>query len=144
MHACCNTLTERRILGATVFPALVLLLFLREPSGAFLWATAALVVADFGVELLDVLCERSSRAALGGLPSAEYATHVFAITSRAAAFTLALVSRPPAAWILGDSSAHEAAVPKIARMLCWFLVAGGAAMAMVHLWLLRRNGAKLE
>lgn len=124
---------------AIFFPALVVLLFLRQASGAILWATVALVAADFAVEMLDVVCERASRAAIGGLSTAEYAVHVLAITSRVAAFTLALAARPAAAWLAAKSSLIETPMPPLARMICWAVAAGGVVMAIVHLWLLRRR-----
>lgn len=123
---------------AIFFPALVLLLFLRETSGAFLWATVALVAADFFVEMLDVVCERASRREIGGLSTTEYAVHVVAITSRVAAFTLALASRPATAWNIARSSIQTAQLPALVVATCWLILGGGIAVAVIHLWLLRR------
>lgn len=126
---------------ALFFPVIVFLLFLRGPSGAYLWATVALVAADFAVEMMDVVCERQSRAAIGGLSTAEYAVHVVAITSRVAAFTLALASRPAAAWTLASSTLAGLPVPMFARAEAWIIAIGGIGMAALHLWLLRPAGA---
>jgi hypothetical protein len=125
-------------LHALMFPILVLFLFLRDVSGQFLWIVVGLVAIDFGVEMLDVVCERASRAAIGGLSSSEYAVHVVAITSRVAAFTLALASRPAAAWTISGGSIHVRAISTIADVVCWSIAAGGMAMAVVHLWLMFR------
>ena len=122
---------------ALFFPFLVVLLFLRELAGAALWATVALVAADFVVEMLDVVCERESRAALGGLSSPEYAVHVLAITSRVSAFTLALAARPAAAWSLSNSSMRPATLATLPAAICWVIAVGGAATAALHVFLLR-------
>jgi hypothetical protein len=123
---------------AVFFPFLVYLLFLRQVSGLFLWMTVALVATDFAVEMMDVVCERASRASIGGLSTPEYATHVVAITSRVAAFTLALASRPTAAWSFAHSAVHRAPISTLSDAICWIIAAGGIGMALLHIWLLRR------
>ena len=124
---------------AVFFPALVVLLFLRAPSGAFLWGGVALVAVDFVVEMMDVVCERASRRSIGGLSTGEYAVHVLAITSRGSAFTLALAARPAAAWLLSNTTIHDAAISPLSRVICWLIAAGGVAMAALHIWLMLRS-----
>ncbi len=128
---------------AALFPVLILLLFLRSASGLFLWATLGLIVADFIVEMMDVVCERASRAQIGGLSTPEYAVHVLAITARVSAFTLAVASRPSDSWrAIGTSLGPTLLSPPLA-VLCWILLGGGVAMAAVHVRLSWRTPGML-
>jgi hypothetical protein len=100
---------------AGLFPVIIALLFLRP---AF-WPAVAVIALDFAVELLDVICERDSRASLGGLSTPEYAVHAIGIGSFAAGFALALAARP-------------AAIPPMIRMFAIAMIAGGVVMTALH------------
>lgn len=102
---------------AALFPAIVLLLL--RPDAV--WAAAIVVAIDFGVEVLDVICERESRASLGGLPTAEYLTHVVAIGSRAAAVALAFAAKA-----VGEP------VPAAVHLFALGMAGVGAGIAALH------------
>ena len=100
---------------AALFPVIIALLFLKP---AF-WAAVAVIAVDLVVELLDVICERASRAALGGLSTPEYVVHAIGIGSFAAGVALALAAQP-------------AAITPVSRMFAFAMIAGGTAMTALH------------
>jgi len=100
---------------AALFPVIIALLFLSP----HFWAAAAVIALDFVVELLDVICERASRASLGGLSTPEYAVHAIGIGSFAAGVALALAARP-------------AVIPPTIRMFAIAMIAGGTVMTALH------------
>ena len=100
---------------AALFPVIIALLFLKP---AF-WPAVVVIAIDFAVELLDVICERRSRASLGGLSTPEYVVHAIGIGSFAAGVALALAAKP-------------AAASQIVRMFAWAMISGGVAMTALH------------
>jgi hypothetical protein len=113
-------------LRALLFPPLVYLLLYRTSNSA-LWVAVALVAADLGVTVWDVLIERASRKGLGGLSSLEYLVHVLAVTLNAAATAVLLVAR----------FSSDVSPPEGVRWVALALIAGGGLTAAQHLWLLQ-------
>jgi len=68
-----ETLTH--VLRSLVFAALAWTLAHYRPQGAWFWAVAALFAIDFLNSLIDVAIEPRSRAARGGVPTAEALIH---------------------------------------------------------------------
>ncbi len=83
---------------AFVFVPMSLLLFVFNSEGIFLYAGIFLVLVDLGLELVDILEERKSRAPLGGISSEETAIHVFASSFKLAAITTLLLTKEAAAF----------------------------------------------
>jgi hypothetical protein len=117
-----------------LFVPQVILMFCVRPSGLWLAAAAALSAATFGVEMLDVLCERDSRRDLGGLIPAEYAMHFLMSTLRAgfvfsffAGFQLADFAAP----------AQLAPVAPWCAAVGWTMAVPGFLVAALHLWMCR-------
>jgi hypothetical protein len=102
-------------------------MFCARPGPAALAAAAALSLATLAVELADVLCEKASRRALGGLTSAEYALHFlmsgFRMGFVGAFFAAAFVASPTVA-------------PAVVAFVGWCVVVPGIAIAALHLGLL--------
>lgn len=122
---------------AVLYAPMIYLLFGRCFAGAALWGALAIVLVDFAIQSSDVLVERASRSALGGLSSGEYWIHVASITTHVAAVTLALAARPAGAWSLAAPSVLPVAWPAIARWSALGLLPGAVGVAVLHLWLLQ-------
>lgn len=73
-----ETLTH--IARSVVLGIVALTLALYEPRGAWFFAIAALLVLDFGNNLVDAALEGDSRKDLGGLPPLDYAIHIAGAT----------------------------------------------------------------
>jgi hypothetical protein len=73
-------------------------LLLGEAGGAWLWGAMLANLLTFGIESLDVLGEKQSRANLGGLPSAEYWMHFTMSGLRWAWVALAVAAIPVERW----------------------------------------------
>ena len=76
----------------------ILLVCMQPATGWWSRVMFALFAADLGNSVVDVLLERESRAALGGLPSGEYLVHVlstFGTGVAVATYTMALGSSAP-------------------------------------------------
>src|SRR5437764_8819547 len=54
----------------------VFLLFCANVGGLLLWFTLFIISLGLIVDIVDIICEKTSRAAMGGLSSFEYAMHV--------------------------------------------------------------------
>jgi hypothetical protein len=108
------------------------LLFCAQARGAWLVLAAALTLATFVVEMVDVLCERSSRADLGGLIPTEYAMHFLMGTLRAGYVGL-LFAGVRAADFVAPASLGPSPVAGVG----WMMVVPGAIVALFHLWLCR-------
>jgi hypothetical protein len=114
----------------------VFLMFCVRPTGAWLIATALLAIAIYGVELADTLCERDSRAQLGGLTSIEYAMHFFMGATRAvyvgAYFALTSLADYMRAASLGES-------PWWLRAAGWCVLVPAVLVAVLHVALAVRG-----
>jgi hypothetical protein len=99
---------------AGLFPVIIALLFLKPVFGA----AVSVIAIDLAVELMDIVCERGSRATLGGLSTAEYAVHAIAIGAFAAGVALALAAKEETTALI--------------RMWAIAMIAGGIAMTAVH------------
>lgn len=109
----------------------IILLFVGGPAGFVLWCALATVVAGSVVEVLDALCEKRSRSALGGLSSGEYALHVLGASLRAAAFVLIIVTTPLELWRASASGFVVVRRPTPVAVMGW-LFGVGALVAAVH------------
>jgi len=135
-------------LNAIFFPPIVYLLLYRDSAGLALWAAAALVVVDVGIESWDVLIERCSRSSLGGLTPVEYWIHMMAVTLRIGGMAVLFAARPLAAWSLSAPSVLSGEPPHAVRLVALVLIVGATITAAQHVWLLQpryraRQGASL-
>lgn len=118
---------------ALLTPPLLLTVF-GSATGPWLWVGVVLLLADQVLEVMDMLEEKRSRQALGGLSTGEYGAHGAVITVRAVAIALALILRPAEAWVTTVSTFDAGAVAWVGRQL----VAGSVVAAVVHVALLLR------
>jgi hypothetical protein len=86
---------------AFFFFPIALLLFAFNTGGAFLLFGLAMVAADLVLEVFDILIEKRSREAIGGISSVESAVHVFASSFRMAALAFVISAKPAVAFALG-------------------------------------------
>jgi len=123
---------------AILFIPVLLTLFGVVSGGALLWVGIGAVAMDQFVELLDMLSEKDSRAAIGGLSSFEYVVHVSLTTLRSAAIALSLAARPVSAFslsaplVLGELDGPW-------KWLVGQLVPGAIVIALLHVWLALRH-----
>jgi len=127
--------------GAVLFAATLPALFCWETAGLALWVGVALIAADMGVSLLDMVSERESRADLGGLSTGEYVLHMLIMTFRGAAIGLVLGGRPAAAWAL-DAPLALRSMPGLAGTLAWQALPGAVVVAALHVWLCAPRGVR--
>jgi hypothetical protein len=128
---------EHRIhtLQAIFFSGVVFTLVCINFEGAMLFVAAAFVAADIGAEFADILCEKKSRASIGGLSTFEYLLHVMMSTTKYGFVALALASKPPSAWQLGIPVVSAQEYPPIVRVVGWTIVGIGILSTAVQLWL---------
>jgi hypothetical protein len=124
------THTARAIL---FIPALVLIYSIGI-SGLLAWIALFVLGLDLVVEVFDVLNEKKSRAAIGGLPSEEYLLHIILTTLRVAALTLAFASIPAEAWSL--TTDYHASAIEISKFAVTQLLPGAILTAAFHLYLI--------
>jgi hypothetical protein len=118
---------------AVLFIPLVWLLFGKNYGGVWLWAGVLIALADTVIEWLDMWCEIKGRAALGGLSTGEYMTHLNASGLRLAALILILLAKPHTAWGL---SAPLEQLPAYPQWLTWFafsVIPGSLCAAILHI-----------
>lgn len=130
---------------ALLFPPSLALVFGFESAGAWLWAGAALVVADTGLEAWDTFEEPRSRSAIGGLTAAEALLHVVLVTLRASSLVLALVALPAGAWSFHQPGALHDVEPWQAFVVWSGLLPGSLIVAALHVLLaVRTRSARLR
>ncbi len=118
-----------------VFVPIALLLFGIDTAGTALWIGMAFVVGDLGLEVLDILVEKNSRALLGGVSPAESLLHVMATGFRMSALALCLAAKPASAWDLGARAVLTPGYPPLQTFLgiafaATCLVGGAAHLAI--------------
>jgi len=125
---------------AVLFVPALVLLYSRNRGGLLLWAAAVVLLADTVLEIVDAFEEPSSRRALGGMAPVESALHVALVALRAASIALLLAAKPVDAW-------HPAAPLELApgygawqAFVDQGLLGGAIATALLHVWLLWRDG----
>lgn len=117
---------------AFLFIPVLFFLFFMDFGGLALWAGIAFIMADLIVEMVDVFSEKSSRASLGGLSSAEYAIHIAATTLRIAAVSFILAAKPAAAWDFG-SPIVMGEYPSAIKFAAINTMAGNLGVGILHL-----------
>lgn len=115
-----------------VLPPLALL-YLADAEGLCLWTAAAAIAVDQLMLALDLREEATSRHRFGGLSPAEYQIHVAANGLHGIALTLALASRPTAAWSLSDSSLAASSLPLAIQALVGVLWLASAVAVAQHI-----------
>ncbi|MFP5284222.1 MAG: hypothetical protein ACLGI9_00635 [Thermoanaerobaculia bacterium] len=123
-------------LHATLAGVSVFLLFCYNLGGVLLWGAATTVVVWFLVEILDLLCEKESRASRGGLSSFEYALHIAISGLRFSFIALILAAKPADAWKAGAPLLLEPEYPVAVRATGLLVGLGSLALVAVHLWLM--------
>lgn len=126
-------------ISAVLFIPVVYFLFGANFSGLLLWLGVLFILAESYIEIADVLSEKDSRASLGGLSSGEYATHVVAITLRAAAIALALAAKPLSAWDLSAPLVANQQYSPVVLSTALNMMIGNVAMVLLHVWLMRKK-----
>jgi hypothetical protein len=128
---------EHRIhtLQAIFFSGVVFTLVSINFQGAMLFVAIAFVAADIGAELADILCEKKSRASIGGLSTFEYLLHVMMSTTKYGFVALAFAAKPSSAWHLGAPVVSDQEYPLIVRAIGWTIVGVGILSMAVQLWL---------
>jgi len=117
-----------------LFVPQVYLMFCVRPAGMWLWLSAFLVAATFGIELADVLCENDSRKDLGGLVPAEYAMH-FSMSALRSGYVFAYFAG--VSWAQFIAGSRLESVSLFSQVVGWTMVLPGFAVAAMHLWLCR-------
>jgi hypothetical protein len=127
--------------NAVLFPLTIAPVFLAETTGAALWSAVFFNVLTLGIEAADVLCERASRASLGGLTPAEYLMHFGMSGLRWGYVVLALAAKPAEAWSAPSSWTWLVPSPAhLAVFVPWCVAVVGVPVAVLHV-LLARDGA---
>ena len=140
LHTRPQTLYEHKLhtVRAFLFIPTVFFLFLKNFAGTVLWLGMLVVLFDLGIEMMDVLCERDSRASIGGLSSAEYAVHVLATTVRIAAIALILAAKPAQAWRL-SAPTTMGDYPALVTYAALNIIAVSAVVGGLHIWLMQKK-----
>lgn len=120
---------------AILFIPITFMIFYWNLSGPWLWFAMGVIIIDFIVEAIDVLEERRSRKNLGGLSSGEYLLHVMLTTTRIAAITLALSSKPHEAWF---SNIYLSPYSDTMKLVISQLIPGAVIIAILHVALIFR------
>lgn len=139
LHARPDSRTEHWLhtANALLFPPLTYLLLSVEPLGLFRWLALALLLLTLLCEALDVLCERRSRASLGGLTQHEYLLHFLMSGLRGAGVAPLLLVAPLWAWAPGVTAL--APRPWWCALFSLCLIVPGIAIAALHLLLAVRK-----
>jgi hypothetical protein len=127
-HADTRTEHALHTARAVLMPPTIATLF--SSGRATLLVAAVLVGLDFIASMFDVVVERRSRARFGGLPHAEYLTHVVATVFHVGAVTLAFAGR---------LSGIPAPTCALTNALVITMVAGASVVAVQHIVLLCRG-----
>lgn len=127
-------------INVTLYLPLVTLLYCFSPTGIYLWLCMLLFTASFGVELLDVRCERASREDLGGLTTNEYLMHFLMSGLRFGATMPLFANTSAAAWRLENSGLGSRPLWMTVLGACIAIPAIG--VAGLHI-LLHRRGARV-
>lgn len=137
LHARPETRREHWLhtIRALLFPPVLLGLFAVPTGGVLLWVVLAAAALDLAAGLWDVAIERDSRAALGGLGTAEYVVHVAATMVHSGALALVLAARPGAAWSLAAPLVLDTPMPGFSAALAWNLLPGAVVLGLLHVWL---------
>ena len=123
--------------NAVLFVPQVVLLFLFQARGLWLWLLLGLFLTTVAVEITDVLCEEDSRRDIGGLTSLEYLMHFLMAGLRFGWVVPILFGLPSEAWSPATSS--------LTFRSLWMLIAGGwiagpaTIIAVIHVILALRT-----
>jgi hypothetical protein len=137
LHARAESRTEHLIhtVRAFVFVPIAILFFAYDTKGPALLAGLFIVVADLGLEIVDILIEKKSRETIGGISSAESAIHVFASSFRMAALAFVMSEKPLSDFSFAGESTYIATPTHlhylgIAFAGCTFIGGIGSLLAM--------------
>lgn len=120
-------------LRAIFFLPIILTIFYWNLSGSMLLLAVGIIIVDLIIESIDVISERKSRKNIGGLSSGEYLLHVTLTTTRVAAITLFLASKPKEAWFATVSLAEY---PEMVRTIVLNLIPGAILITILHIALI--------
>lgn len=119
-----------------LFIPIVFFLFYANFGGIALWVGMFFIVVETAIEIMDVLTEKDSRAALGGLSSMEYAAHALAIMFRTFAIALAVAVKPMSAWSLSSPVMLNEQF-QFASSVAFNTIVGNLLVVALHFWLMR-------
>jgi hypothetical protein len=114
--------------GRAVLFAPIALTIFSNVGGLAAWLGVLALVLDQVFEIADMLLERSSRRALGGLGTGEYVVHGTLVTLRAIAIVAAFALRSPASWSLAPAPVDLGPLAAVGSLLA----PGAIAIAVVH------------
>jgi hypothetical protein len=142
LHAHPTSLVEHLLhaMRGVLFTPIAFLFFVVNTGGILLWVGIGIVLADLCVEVWDVLVEKRSRAAIGGVSSAEAVVHVMATGFRMAALAFIVSAKPLSAWSLSSASIVDQPMPLYIVLAGYVMLASSFFGACGHIWLLRGPG----
>jgi len=124
------------------FP-LVLLLFVKNYGGIYLWLGTGLVIVDLLVETLDIYSEEKSRKHLGGLPRKEYYIHMMTNRLHFAPMAMIIAVKPLFAWKLNSETVLNP-YPEFTSMISAVMIPGIVILFFLHVYLYLFPQGKLK
>ena len=136
-----ETLFEHKLHTAqtAMASATVFFLFCGNFGGILLWCGVGVALIGLVLEVTDLICERKSRTAIGGLSALEYILHFVMSGLRFAFVALMLGNKPPAAWDFSASFVLPQRYGVITDSVGWIVFLSGILLLLVHLWLIQRK-----
>ena len=132
-----DSLYEHRIhtLQAGTFAGVIFFLICGDFKGLLLVVGLLFVAADVAVEIVDILCEKESRATRGGLSTFEYLLHVVMSATKFGFVVLALAAKPLSAWHLTWLRPETNNYPFLVLLIGWSMFVFALLSATFQLWL---------
>ena len=125
------------------FPLVLLLLFVKNYGGIYLWFGTGLVIVDLLVETLDIYSEEMSRKHLGGLPRTEYYIHMMTNGLHFSSMAMIIAAKPLFAWKL-NSETVLSPYPEFTSMISVALIPGIVILFILHVYLYLFPQGKLK
>jgi len=119
--------------NACLFPITLVFLYCFNAGGAALWAGIAATLVTFGIEIVDVGHEKTSRAGMGGVSAIEGVMHFGMGVGRALAFAFVVASKPLDAFLLSSPWVLATAYPDWVLWMGRIMFLTALPMAALHL-----------
>lgn len=120
-------------LRATLFPFLLIGLFLYDLRGLWFLCVIFLAFVDFMIQGFDMWEENKARKRFGGLSSLEYILHVVLTSLHTSMILLYILSKPGQAW--NSSSSEVLSSSPIEYLVVLNLLPGAVIVVVLH-WIL--------
>ncbi len=140
LHTRPESIYEHKLHGifALIMVPLAFFLYYQNSAGYALWAGVFFVVAALAVEMMDVFSEGDSRAAIGGLTTAEYSLHVAATIFKVASFAFIFAAKPISAWSF-ESPLSLGSYGSMGEMMAIQVMVGSLFIGLLHFALLNKR-----